>query len=180
MLMRLRLDDWWQLSEICFDWSLRYPGHGVPASAFTNTELGQGSDVFEWGTQAFSKIACARPVYLNVSPLNVILGVANSAVQILGQSCQEQVWVAHWLPSCLWLFEVSLGAHAAACLFLQDLKSLHAAECVLAFVWLVFSCRGNGAAEECYCEQWSSFILCHAPSELARQQLRCGSPAGGA
>ena len=74
-------------SLISSDWSHRYPGHGVPASAFTNAELGQGSDVFEWGTQAFSKIACARPVYLNVSHL--VLADANSAINFLKQSCQR-------------------------------------------------------------------------------------------
>ena len=38
------------------------------ASAFTSAqrEMGKGSDVFEWGTAAFSKIACARPAYLQV------------------------------------------------------------------------------------------------------------------
>ena len=61
----------------------------MPASAFTNAELGQGSDVFEWGTQAFSKIACARPVYLTVSPLEVILDVAASPVPLLKLSCQK-------------------------------------------------------------------------------------------
>ena len=113
----------------------------MPASAFTNTELGQGSDVFEWGTQAFSKIACARPVYLNVSPLDVIFAIANSAVQLWRQSCQERVCGAYWLPSCLWLFEVSSGAHAAACLSLQNLKSLHAAERVFASVCLFLQLR---------------------------------------
>ena len=54
------------LSGSCHD---RYPGHAIPASAFTNAEreMGRGSDVFEWGTAAFSKIACARPAYLQVS-----------------------------------------------------------------------------------------------------------------
>lgn len=59
-------DSFRMLSGSCHD---RYPGHAIPASAFTNAEreMGKGSDVFEWGTAAFSKIACARPAYLQVS-----------------------------------------------------------------------------------------------------------------
>ncbi len=45
----------------------RYPGHVLPVSDFTGETLGEGSDLLEWGTSAFSVMACKRPLYLQVS-----------------------------------------------------------------------------------------------------------------
>lgn len=45
----------------------RYPGHALPASAFTNEALSSGNALYEWGSAAFTKVACARPSYLQVS-----------------------------------------------------------------------------------------------------------------
>ena len=45
----------------------RYPGHVLPISDFTDETLGEGSDLLEWGTSAFSVMACKRPLYLQVS-----------------------------------------------------------------------------------------------------------------
>ena len=44
----------------------RYPGHVLPVSDFTGETLGDGSDLLEWGTSAFSVMACKRPLYLQV------------------------------------------------------------------------------------------------------------------
>lgn len=44
----------------------RYPGHAIPASAFTNEALSGGNALYEWGSAAFTKVACARPTYLQV------------------------------------------------------------------------------------------------------------------
>jgi rhamnogalacturonan II specific xylosyltransferase len=44
----------------------RYPGHTVPASLFTNESLGDGNALYEIGTANFNKVACARPLYLQV------------------------------------------------------------------------------------------------------------------
>lgn len=44
----------------------RYPGHVLPASDFISKTLKEGSDLLEWGTSAFSEIACTRPLYLQV------------------------------------------------------------------------------------------------------------------
>ncbi|CAL5224088.1 g6714 [Coccomyxa viridis] len=41
-----------------------YPGHVLPISDFTGETLGDGSDLLEWGTSAFSVMACKRPLYL--------------------------------------------------------------------------------------------------------------------
>lgn len=46
----------------------RYPGHALPASAFTNQALSDGNALYEWGSAAFTKVACARPTYLQVRP----------------------------------------------------------------------------------------------------------------
>ncbi len=45
----------------------RYPGHVLPVADFTGETLGEGSDLLEWGTPAFSVMACKRPLYLQVS-----------------------------------------------------------------------------------------------------------------
>ena len=45
----------------------RYPGHVLPVSDFTGETLDEGSDLLEWGTPAFSVMACKRPLYLQVS-----------------------------------------------------------------------------------------------------------------
>ncbi|BDA50156.1 probable UDP-D-xylose:L-fucose alpha-1,3-D-xylosyltransferase [Coccomyxa sp. Obi] len=44
----------------------RYPGHAIPASAFTNEALSDGNALYEWGSAAFTKVACARPTYLQL------------------------------------------------------------------------------------------------------------------
>ncbi|CAL5221951.1 g4228 [Coccomyxa viridis] len=44
--------------------SERYPGHVLPVSDFTGETLDEGSDLLEWGTPAFSVMACKRPLYL--------------------------------------------------------------------------------------------------------------------
>ncbi len=36
----------------------------MAASEFTNEALNSGSALFEYGTEAFTKLACARPIYL--------------------------------------------------------------------------------------------------------------------
>ena len=43
-----------------------YPGHVVPASVFTDEALSSGNALYEYGTAAFTQIACARPHYLQV------------------------------------------------------------------------------------------------------------------
>lgn len=43
-----------------------WAGHALPASAFTNEALTDGNALFEWGSAAFTKVACARPTYLQV------------------------------------------------------------------------------------------------------------------
>ena len=76
----------------------------MPASAFTNAELGQGSDVFEWGTQAFSKIACARPVYLNVSHVDVTLIATGVLRNYHGNpAINESAWPIGWPHACSYL-----------------------------------------------------------------------------
>lgn len=45
----------------------RCPGHVLPVSDFTGESLDEGSDLLEWGTSAFSVMACKRPLYLQVN-----------------------------------------------------------------------------------------------------------------
>ena len=67
---------------------VRYPGHAVAASEFTNEALNSGAALFEYGTEAFTKLACARPVYLQT-----ILDLGFSAVW----SDTDTVWLQNLL-----------------------------------------------------------------------------------
>ena len=42
----------------------RFPGHAIAASEFTSEALASGSGLYEYGSTAFTRLACARPVYL--------------------------------------------------------------------------------------------------------------------
>lgn len=43
----------------------RFPGHAVPASSFTGQPLSAALELHRFGTEAFTAMACARPVYLS-------------------------------------------------------------------------------------------------------------------
>ncbi len=49
----------------------RYPGHVLPVTDLMSTGaeggLEAGIDLLEWGTTAFSEMACTRPLYLQVT-----------------------------------------------------------------------------------------------------------------
>jgi hypothetical protein len=42
----------------------RYPGHAIAASEFTGLPLNGTSEMHDYGTDAFAKLACMRPVYM--------------------------------------------------------------------------------------------------------------------
>ena len=42
----------------------RYPGHAIAASEFTGEALNGTSEMSDYGTDAFVKLACMRPVYM--------------------------------------------------------------------------------------------------------------------
>ena len=66
----------------------RVPGHAIVATEFTREALSSGSGLFEYGTEAFTKLACARPVYLQT-----ILDLGFSVVW----SDTDTVWLQDFL-----------------------------------------------------------------------------------
>ena len=54
----------------------RYPGHVLPVSDIMSSGaeggLVAGIDLLEWGTTAFSEMACMRPLYLQVTCAQLI------------------------------------------------------------------------------------------------------------
>ncbi len=76
------------LLTICNPLLHRYPGHAIVATEFTREALSSGSGLFEYGTEAFTKLACARPVYLQT-----ILDLGFSVVW----SDTDTVWLQDFL-----------------------------------------------------------------------------------
>lgn len=76
------------LRTSCVTASCRFPGHAVVATEFTREALSSGTGLFEYGTEAFTRLACARPTYLQT-----ILDLGYSVVW----SDTDTVWLQDFL-----------------------------------------------------------------------------------